>query len=193
MTVVSTPDKPTGADPAPASSAFAAPDPAGRHYLEKALEEAQATVRGYDTKAQIVGIGYTFALNIVAGAAVGFPRAGDGSLLTLVIFWGIVMVPLFLFGAVLYPSRRVAPRVQREGAIAPRRLLYVETARFEDADALVAATAGADWPRELGYEVLKVSRLRELKRMRFIRALAATALSFAVLCALEVAALAARS
>ncbi len=165
------------------------PDPAARHYLEKALEEAQMTVRSYDTKAQIVGIGYTFALNIVANAAAGFPRAADGSLLSLAIFWGIVMAPLFLFGAVLYPSRRVAPRVQPQNAEPPRRLLYVETARFADVDAIVAATTGADWHRELGYEVLKVSRLRELKRMRFIRALGATALSFAVLCALEITAL----
>jgi hypothetical protein len=41
----------------------------------------------------------------------------------------------------------------------------------------------------MAFEVLKVSRLREIKRGRFIRALAATMLAFAVLCALEVAAL----
>ncbi len=159
------------------------------HHLELALAEAQATVRGYDTKAQIVGIGYTFTLNIVANAGQSFPRAAEGGLLALLLFWGVVMAPLFLFGAVLYPSRRLAPRVAAGGP-EPRRLLYVETARFADVEALKAACQGADWESEMAFEVLKVSRLREIKRGRFIRALAATMLAFAVLCALEVAALA---
>lgn len=154
-------------------------------FLELTLSEAQATVRGYDTKAQIVGIGYTFALNIVANVGQGFPRSADGSLIALVIFWGIVMAPLFLFGAVLYPSRKLAPKIHR-GEAEPKRLMYVETPRFEDVTALRDASLDTDWLNEMSYEVLKVSRLRELKRGRFIRALAATAFSFAVLCALEV-------
>jgi hypothetical protein len=153
-------------------------------FLELTLNEAQATVRGYDTKAQIVGIGYTFALNIVANVSQGFPRSADGSLVALVIFWGIVMAPLFLFGAVLYPSRKLAPKIHA-GDAEPRRLMYVETPRFEDVSALRAATLDTDWHNEMCYEVLKVSRLREKKRGRFIRALAATAVSFAVLCTLE--------
>lgn len=160
------------------------PDTDALRFLELTLSEAQATVRGYDTKAQIVGIGYTFALNIVANASAGFPRASDGALLTLILFWGIVMAPLFLFGAVLYPSRKLAPKIHR-GDVAPKRLMYVETARFEDVTALRQASLDTDWLNEMAYEVLKVSRLRELKRARFIRALAATALSFAVLCTLE--------
>lgn len=33
--------------------------------LRDGFNEAQATVRAYDTKAQIVGVGYIFALGIV--------------------------------------------------------------------------------------------------------------------------------
>ncbi|KIN61570.1 hypothetical protein Z945_2562 [Sulfitobacter noctilucae] len=159
---------------------------AALRFLELTLAEAQATVRSYDTKAQIVGIGYTFALNIVANASAGFPRASDGGMMALVVFWSIVMAPLFLFGAVLYPSRRLAPKIHK-GDTEPRRLMYVETARFEDLSALCDATGDPDWHNEICYEILKVSRLRELKRARFIRALAASMLSFAVLCALELA------
>ena len=65
-------------------------------FLELALSEAQATVRGYDTKAQIVGIGYTFALNIVANVGQGFPRSADGSMLALVIFWVFLMLPIWV-------------------------------------------------------------------------------------------------
>ena len=155
-------------------------------FLELTLSEAQATVRGYDTKAQIVGIGYTFALNIVANASGSFPRAADAALIPFLIFWVIVLAPLFLFGAVLYPSRKLAPKIHA-GDAEPRRLMYVETARFEDVTALATATEGADWLSEMSYEVLKVSRLREIKRARFIRALTATVLSFVVLCAVEAA------
>ena len=65
-----------------------------RQYLQIALEEAQATVRAYDTKAQIVGIGYTFALNIVANVTGGLPGTHGEGPLFVAFFWLIVMAPL---------------------------------------------------------------------------------------------------
>lgn len=153
-------------------------------HLGLALEEAQATVRAYDTKAQIVGIGYTFALNIVAGVVPDFPVSDDLSLLPVVAFWGLVMLPLFLFGYVLYPSRKIAPRVAATDS-ALKRVLYIETARFGTVEDLLDAAEQSDWPRELAFELMKVSRLRELKRGRFIRALFVTALSFVFLAAAQ--------
>ena len=38
-------------------------------YMEVALADAQATVRANDTKAQIVGIGYVFSINIVVAVS----------------------------------------------------------------------------------------------------------------------------
>lgn len=154
-------------------------------YLGLALEEAQATVRAYDTKAQIVGIGYTFALNIVASVVPDFPVSDEVTLLPVIVFWGLVMVPLFLFGYVLYPSRKIAPKVAGAADFAVKRVMYVETARHKSIDDLLAAAADCDWPQELAFELLKVSRLRELKRGRFIRALFATAGSFGFLCAAQ--------
>lgn len=160
-------------------------DTHARAYLELTLAEAQATVRAYDTKAQIVGIGYTFAINIVARVVPEFPLAAADALWPVLVFWGLVMVPLFLFGYVLYPSRRIAPRVARDGGAPLRQVLYVETARHGSVEALEEAARGADWLRELSFEILKVSRLRELKRGRFIRALWATAAAFAFLAAAQ--------
>lgn len=154
-------------------------------YLEVALAEAQATVRAYDTKAQIIGIGYTFALNIVASVAVGIPTAEEKSLLLVLVFWGIVMAPLFLFGYVLFPSRRTAPKVAGGPDRALRRVLYIETSCHGTVEALESAVADCDWLHELSFEVLKVSKLRELKRGRFVRALFATAFSFATLFAFQ--------
>ncbi|MGC1497177.1 MAG: hypothetical protein WA790_15305 [Sulfitobacter sp.] len=154
-------------------------------YLQLALEEAQATVRAYDTKAQIVGIGYTFALNIVANVMGGLPGAHDGGVLLVILFWAVVMAPLFLFGYVLYPSRRSAPKVGDTSELGLQRVLYVETKRHRTVDDLQRAAQNSDWQAELAYEVLKVSKLREMKRGRFIRALFTTGFSFAMLAFLQ--------
>jgi hypothetical protein len=155
-------------------------------YLQLALEEAQATVRAYDTKAQIVGIGYTFALNIVAAVIGGLPGSGDTNVAFTGVFWLVVMAPLFLFGYVLYPSRRSAPSVKDTSELGLQRVLYVETKRHGTFDDLLTAAQNSDWRGELVYEVLKVSKLREIKRGRFIRALYTTAFSFAVLALFQV-------
>ena len=172
---------------------FSAPMPepdtkrsASLHYLEIALADAQATVRAYDTNAQIVGIGYTFAINIVAAVSDGFPKAEDASLAPVLIFWGSVMLPLFLFGYVLYPSRKTAPRIGNTSGLDLQRTLYIETSRHSTVEALKDAVDASDWSQELSYEVLKVSKLRELKRIRFIRALYTAAFSFAILFFLQV-------
>ena len=157
-----------------------------KHYLEIALADAQATVRAYDTKAQIVGIGYTFALNIVASAGGGFPTVATSPLVPVLIFWCIIMAPIFLFGYVLYPSRKTAPKIEGASALGLGRVLYVETARFGTVESLEDAALGCDWIRELSFEILKVSRLREMKRARFIRALFVTAVSFAFLFGMQV-------
>ena len=158
-------------------------DAAQQKFLLISLEEAQATVRAYDTKAQIVGIGYTFALNIVAAVVGGLPGAGAEGPVFVVLFWLVIMAPLFFFGYVLYPSRRTAPTVADTSEAEIQRALYVQTARYGTVAELRAAVSQADWTAELVYEVLKVSKLREQKRLRFITALYATVLSFAVLAA----------
>ena len=154
-----------------------------QQFLRISLEEAQATVRAYDTKAQIVGIGYTFALNIVAAVVGGLPGAGTDGLPFVIVFWAVVMAPLFFFGYVLYPSRRTAPTVSDSAEMGVERVLYVQTARHRTVADLRAAVSKVDWTTELAYELLKVSKLREQKRLRFITALYVTVLSFAVLAA----------
>ena len=156
-------------------------DTDAQKYLQLALEEAQATVRAYDTKAQIVGIGYTFALNIVAAVIGGLPGSHGLGPLPVLLFWLVVMSPLFLFGYVLYPSRRTAPKVERAAELELQRVIYVESARHSTVEDLQTAARNSDWMAELSFEVLKVSKLREAKRGRFVRALFATGFSFGIL------------
>ncbi len=45
--------------------------------LRDSLAEAQSTVRAYDTKAQIVGVGYIFALGVVGSFEALLPEASE--------------------------------------------------------------------------------------------------------------------
>ncbi len=146
--------------------------------LRESLTEAQATVRAYDTKAQIVGVGYAFALGIVASTSDWFPKTTEHAIIPILVFWGIVMAPLFLFGYVLYPTRRTAPKVDGDTAASLERILYLDPDKHSTIDAIVAAAARSTRTDEFAYELLKVSKLRELKRIRFIRALIAAGFSF---------------
>ncbi len=76
--------------------------------IGEALAEAQQTVRAYDTKAQIVGVGYIFALGIVFRLGNLLPKVERSDVLLVVVGWTIVILPILLFGFVLYPTRKSA-------------------------------------------------------------------------------------
>jgi hypothetical protein len=61
--------------------------------LRDALSEAQTTVRAYDTKAQIVGVGYLFAMNLVSGVDRLLPNMSGSPTWTILLAWGIVIMP----------------------------------------------------------------------------------------------------
>jgi hypothetical protein len=79
-----------------------------RDYVDKmllaALQEAQSVVRSYDTKAQIVGVGYILALNLVLHFGDLLPTRAPLGPLFFAVVWGIVIMPILQFGQVLYPS-----------------------------------------------------------------------------------------
>ena len=139
------------------------------------------TVRAYDTKAQIVGVGYAFALGIVGGTSDWFPKPVEGGLIPILVFWGIVMAPLMLFGYVLYPTRKTAPKVEGDAAKTLERVLYLDPAQHGTVEAVKSAVSRCNPTDEFVYELLKTSKLRELKRVRFIRALATAAAAFLAL------------
>ena len=159
-------------------------EPSTQHSLDllrDSLNEAQATVRSYDTKAQIVGVGYIFALGIVGQLGDALGRTFELGVVQVLIAWGIVVLPIILFGIVLYPSRKTAPKLSDESVEGLEHILYVDPRRHTSVEGVMHAAQRTDPVRELAFELLKVSNLRELKRRRFVRALFATAVSFLVL------------
>ena len=110
---------------------YAGPGEITRDYADKmllaALQEAQSAARSYDNKAQIVGVGYILALNLVLRFGDLLPTHAPIGPLFYAVVWGIVIMPILQFGQVLYPSRT---RAEKEfngktsgGSTVPPRLL----------------------------------------------------------------------
>ncbi len=148
--------------------------------VKEALAEAQQTVRAYDVKAQIVGVGYIFALGVVFRLGDLLPKVERDDLLFVIAGWAIVIFPILLFGFVLYPTRKTVSSFRSEEAPG-EDVLYVQSKQFPTARAYLEALERADGLIERTNELLKVTRLRELKRKRFLRALFAAGVAFVML------------
>lgn len=155
-------------------------DATTRACLLAGLNEAQQTIRAYDTKAQIVGIGFLFSVTMISNLLknLDVERTYDlGYLLGGFLF---LIGPIVLFGAVLYPSRRFSPALS-EQVPGTRQCLYFAANGERSPQAFLADVDGADWKAEIIYETVKLSMLRDIKRKRFICAMSAAGVSFAVI------------
>ncbi|MCW8914753.1 MAG: hypothetical protein OQK24_02740 [Magnetovibrio sp.] len=71
--------------------------------MKGALTEVHADVRGYDTKAQIMGIGFIFSLGVIFNILEGFSTDRDLGWFQLLAAFVLSIAPVVLYGAVLYP------------------------------------------------------------------------------------------
>ncbi len=149
--------------------------------LRNSLNEAQATVRAYDTKAQIMGVGYIFALGIVFRFGETLGGTQETGLGFVIGAWLIVVLPILLFGYVLYPTRKTAPGANAQSGVGAKRILYVNPDDHDGAAHLLEDLQDAEPVAEIAHELLVVSRLREMKRRRFLRALFGAGMSFVIL------------
>ena len=150
-----------------------------------ALKEVQDTVRAYDTKAQIVGGGFIFSIGIITALGERLPAMADFSALLVAVFWIFGIGPVILFGMVLYPSRSIAPYLETEAASIRHTYYFrpTESLRFNE---FVQDLKACDWLKEIGYEIMKQSGLRELKRRRFLRALWACGITYLVVTTIQI-------
>jgi hypothetical protein len=148
--------------------------------VKEALTEAQQTVRAYDTKAQIVGVGYIFALGIVFRLGDLLPKVERSDVLLVIGGWSIVIFPILLFGFVLYPTRKSISGTRSDANLS-RGLLYFSPGSHNSVDSYIEALGEADGLKERTEELFSVTELRELKRKRFLRALFAAGVAFVML------------
>ena len=152
-------------------------------FLYAALKESQDNIRTYDTKAQIVGIGFIFTLGMMFKFNSWTAQAAQWNHLAVIISWVLIILPVASFGSVLYPTRRVAPHVLKNKEIV-KGLFYMNEA--ENVTEYVKQLGQMDIEQELSYELLKVSYLRDLKRRRFLQAMTLASLSLVSILLLQV-------
>lgn len=149
-------------------------------FLHASLNETQSTVRAYDTKAQIVGIGYIFALGIVFQFGAKINPADSLTPSLVILAWTFIILPIILFGAVLYPTRKIVPKL-KSTSFEDHGYYYVLPGQHKNASDYIQSVRDSNLVDELASEVLKMATLRDLKRTRFLRALWAATISFLVL------------
>ncbi len=149
--------------------------------LRDGLAEAQTTVRSYDTKAQIVGVGYIFALGVVGQISTLLDREAQIGVIAVLFAWAVVIMPILLFGHVLYPSRKTTAYLEATKHDSIQHVLYLDPTKKKTIAEVRQASLSAVSLDELSFELLMVSNLREIKRRRFLRGLFASVLSFLLL------------
>lgn len=149
--------------------------------LRSGLAEAQTNVRSYDTKAQIVGVGYILALGVVGKISTLLGGEMQLGATAVLLAWGIVVMPILFFGYVLYPARKTASYLDSKDHHNNQHVLYIDAAKKKTFEEVRQASLVASPIDELSFELLMVSSLRETKRKRFLRGLFAAALSFLVI------------
>ena len=150
----------------------------GVSILTMALAEVQTTIRSYDSKAQICGIGYVFTLNIIVAINTSLWPNPTVGLLYVLLSWALFILPMMLFGYVLFPTRRSFSSALNDDVNDSNRLLYVMPENFPTVASIVDASANANMAKELAFELHQSVRLREQKRKRFLWALRSTLISF---------------
>lgn len=151
-------------------------------FLYTALKEAQDNIRTYDTKAQIVGIGFIFTIGMVIKFNTWSDATTNWQLTAMILTWVAIIVPAACFGSVLYPTRRVAPQVLKNKEVV-KGLFYMND--VDDVSDYVGQLNSMDIEQELSYELLKVSYLRDLKRRRFLQAMSAASVSLVLIFAIK--------
>ncbi len=152
-------------------------------FLYASLKEAQDNIRTYDTKAQIVGIGYIFTISMLT-KLMDMSFLHSNVILTSLEYF-LMLAPIVLFASVLYPTRKLAPSILRNRNNV-KGMYYPNPNDIDSVDSFINMIDDINIKDELAYELLKVSVLRDLKRKRFLRALLFASLSLLALLILQI-------
>ncbi len=129
--------------------------------------------------------GFIFSIGIITGFGERLPATADVGALLVALFWIFAIGPVVLFGLVLYPSRSLAPHLETE-ADSVRHTYYFRPTVTLGLNGFVQDLKACDWLKEIGYEIMKQSSLRELKRHRFLRALWAAGVTYLVAATIQI-------
>lgn len=140
--------------------------------LQHAIEDAQGTIRAYDSKAEILGILLTVALGITNFTLLQ-QTPGALSKCLLSASWVFGLLALGLLGMVLHPKKDQF-RGLSYGAYTPTGAYFffnVLSCPQNTVTELARKAQQTDWVSELTYESMKLSLIRDSKHRCFMWAL----------------------
>ncbi len=139
--------------------------------LKHAIDDAQETIRAYDTKAEILGILLTLAIGITNYAlfehSTGCPKK------FLLGSWIIALLAIAVTGMVLYPKKNPFKNIAL-GNYTPSSTYFLtglSSSPQYTVTALADKAVNTDWVSELMYENMKLSAIRDYKHNCFTWAL----------------------
>lgn len=141
--------------------------------LQKIIDETQATVRAYDTKAEILAVILTLVIGVVNFTLVNDVKSVGCLKYMALATTTLGLIALFVNGFVLYPKKDIFKGIQTNN-YKPKRTYFVNMEScptFNNIDIYVDEVDSTDWKHELAYEVLKISLIRDRKHSCFIWAL----------------------
>lgn len=145
--------------------------------LKHAIGDSQQTIRGYDTKAEILGLLLTLALAITNFNHMQSMQ-GFGQLLVMAS-WLTSLIALGFLGLVLHPNMNNFKGLSF-GTYTPTCVYFLHNvtgAASNSVSDLETKARSTDWTQELMYESMKLSLIREKKHKWFIRSLMLTAVT----------------
>ena len=144
-------------------------DPAVRH-MERVIDAGLASVRSYDTRAQIGSVAYLLVIGVLRFGA-EFQPGGPiwrGYVTQSLVLFAIVL-PVLLFGWVLKPKTLRGKRLPSHKTTSRGSTTTWFDGR--SGEEILNEIDGVDWRAEYAFEIEKILSIRNQKRTRFLVAL----------------------
>jgi hypothetical protein len=139
--------------------------------LQHAIADSQATIRAYDTKAEVLGILLTVAIGMTNFTILQQPA--PCSKLLLEASWLAALLAIGFLGAVLKPRKDLFSKIQY-GGYTPNGTYFIanlSSGPQNTVTQLAKKAESTDWVCELMFENMKLSLIREYKHRWFFHAL----------------------
>jgi len=124
-----------------------------------------------------MGVGFIFSVSMISRFLANLQVDQDYGICYLVVGFLLLIGPVALYGAVIFPSRRSAPKLI-DTPVPVQGLFYVKSEGVSNLAAFNQQLKDVDWTLELTYEIVRLSALRDMKRKRFLIAMFASGGSF---------------
>lgn len=153
--------------------------------LLHALTDTQETLRAYDIKAQSMGVLLTVAIGIINFNIAESSLPAFRCLAAVASCLGLCAI--FALGLVLHPRDKSWMHIPL-GDYVPARTYFVTNPNLRTlpVPTLADLTSSTDWLKELTYELMKLSAIREAKKIWFIRSLILSAATLLAIVSLVV-------